>query len=144
MNIPASPATVITRISAFAAALLVSPAAAQSGGPYEITAWTTGAGATMSGGNYTLSGTVGQHDAGPAMGGGAFDLYGGFWPAAIAAEPCRADLAPPFGSLNFFDVAAFLGLFNANDPRADIAAPFGTINFFDLSTYIGWFNAGCP
>jgi hypothetical protein len=55
-----------------------------------------------------------------------------------------ADLAAPFGTLNFFDLSTYLGLFNAGDPAADLAAPFGTLNFFDLSAYLGVFNAGCP
>lgn len=59
-------------------------------------------------------------------------------------EPCLADLAAPFGSLNFFDVAAYIGLFNAGDPAADLAAPFGLVNFFDISEFIAQFNAGCP
>ncbi|MFK7883670.1 MAG: GC-type dockerin domain-anchored protein [Phycisphaerales bacterium] len=59
-------------------------------------------------------------------------------------EPCLVDLAAPFGSLNFFDVAAYVNLFNAGDPAADFAAPFGLINFFDISAFIAQFNAGCP
>jgi len=59
-------------------------------------------------------------------------------------EPCLADLAAPFGALNFFDVAAYITLFNAGDPAADFAAPFGLINFFDISAFITQFNAGCP
>lgn len=55
-----------------------------------------------------------------------------------------ADLAAPFGTLNFFDLSAYLALFNAGDPAADLAAPFGTLNFFDLSAYLSTFNAGCP
>ncbi len=55
-----------------------------------------------------------------------------------------ADLAEPFGVLNFFDISAYIGLYNAGDPAADVAAPFGTLNFFDISAYIGLFNAGCP
>ncbi len=58
--------------------------------------------------------------------------------------PCPADLAEPFGSLNFFDLAAYLALYNAEDPAADLAAPFGLINFFDLAAYLDAFNAGCP
>ncbi len=55
-----------------------------------------------------------------------------------------ADLAEPFGVLNFFDLAAYMALFNAGDPAADLAAPFGTLNFFDVASYLGQFNAGCP
>ena len=46
--------------------------------------WSTidGGGGTSSGGQYTLSGTIGQPDAG-AMSGGSFSLQGGFWPGII-------------------------------------------------------------
>jgi len=62
----------------------------------------------------------------------------------LPALPCPADLAAPFGALNFFDIAAFIGLFNAGDLTADFAAPFGSLNFFDVVEYITQFNAGCP
>jgi hypothetical protein len=39
----------------------------------------SGGGGTSTGGVYSLSGTVGQHDAGGPMTGGNFSLYGGFW-----------------------------------------------------------------
>ncbi len=55
-----------------------------------------------------------------------------------------ADLAEPFGTLNFFDLSAYLNLFNAGDPAADLAAPFGDLNFFDLAAYLAVFNQGCP
>jgi choice-of-anchor B domain-containing protein len=54
-----------------------------------------------------------------------------------------ADLAEPFGSLNFFDVSAFLGAFNAQDPSADLNGD-GSFNFFDVSDFLTEFNAGCP
>lgn len=57
---------------------------------------------------------------------------------------CVVDLAPPFGVLNFFDVAEFLNLFNAGSPLADIAEPFGVLNFFDVAAYIQRYNEGCP
>lgn len=57
---------------------------------------------------------------------------------------CPADLAEPFGSLNFFDLAAYLSLFQNNDAAADLAAPFGVLNFFDVSAYLASYNAGCP
>lgn len=58
--------------------------------------------------------------------------------------PCPADLAAPFGVLNFFDVSAFLSLYNAQSPQADLAAPFGTWNFFDVSAFLSSYGAGCP
>lgn len=60
------------------------------------------------------------------------------------AAACSADLAAPFGSLNFFDLAAYLALFNTSDPAADLAPPEGVLNFFDLSAYLGLYNTGCP
>lgn len=46
---------------------------------YAIPWWTVdGGGGTSAGGGYTLSGTVGQPDAG-VMTGGGYSLTGGFW-----------------------------------------------------------------
>jgi hypothetical protein len=58
-------------------------------------------------------------------------------------QPCPADLAPPAGVLDFFDIAAFLEAFSAHDDRADLAAPFGTFDFFDVIAYLDRFSAGC-
>ncbi len=43
--------------------------------------WSTidGGGGTSTGGVYSVSGTIGQPDAGPAMTGGNYSLTGGFW-----------------------------------------------------------------
>jgi hypothetical protein len=65
------------------------------------------------------------------------------WSRATGSD-CPADFAEPFGTLNFFDMAAFLAAFNAQDPAADLAAPFGEFNFFDIGRYVNLFNAGCP
>ncbi len=53
----------------------------QSGGGYDLS-WNTldGGGGTSAGGGFTLTGTVGQHDAGTsALTGGNYELNGGFW-----------------------------------------------------------------
>ncbi len=55
-----------------------------------------------------------------------------------------ADIAAPIGTLNIFDIQAYIGLYNAQDPVADLAAPFGTFNIFDLQAYINLYNTGCP
>lgn len=54
-----------------------------------------------------------------------------------------ADIAMPFGDLNFFDVSAFLGLFTAGDLAADFNDD-GLLNFFDVSEFLSAFSAGCP
>ncbi len=56
----------------------------------------------------------------------------------------RADLAHPFGVLDFFDIAAFLQLFSDNDPRADLAPPEGVFDFFDVAAFLDAFSQGCP
>lgn len=120
-----------------------STAAAQT---YQITSHTIDGGGTsnLSGGVFMLSGTIGQPDAGGPLVGGILELHGGFWPGVIGRPPCLADLAAPFGTLNFFDVATYISFYNAADPAADLAAPFGSFNFFDVAAFIGFYNAGCP
>ena len=48
--------------------------------PYSID-WhkVSGGGGTSTGGVYSVSGTIGQHDAGGPMTGGGYSLTGGFW-----------------------------------------------------------------
>lgn len=64
-----------------------------------------------------------------------------FSPTVLACS--GADLAVPVGTLNFFDIAAFLNLYTAQDPLADIAEPVGTLNIFDISAFVDIYNAGC-
>ncbi|MCH8508189.1 MAG: beta-lactamase family protein [Phycisphaerales bacterium] len=62
--------------------------------------------------------------------------------AAVDACACPADLTGD-GQVNFFDLAAYLDLYNAGDPAADLAPPFGVLNFFDVAAYLGLYNQGC-
>ncbi len=63
----------------------------------------------------------------------------------VAGGGCSpADLAEPFGSLDFSDVAAFLGAFGAMEPAADLAAPIGSFDFSDVAAFLAAFGAGCP
>lgn len=55
---------------------------------------------------------------------------------------CPADLSGD-GSLDFFDVSAFLSAFNSMDPAADFSGD-GMFDFFDVSQFLSAFNAGCP
>ena len=75
--------------------------------------------------------------------------YGGAVPEwdlnfRVTAAGCAADLAEPFGTLNIFDVTAFVAMYNAGSPSADLAEPFGVLNVFDISAYISLYGAGCP
>ncbi len=101
----------------------------------------------------TFDATGEHYTLGPAFGpnipGGDGYTYPPVQLGDIAVVPsaggkgCPADLAEPFGVLNFFDLAAYLSLFNAQDPSADLNDD-GLLNFFDLSIYLNLFNAGCP
>jgi hypothetical protein len=61
-------------------------------GQYTIDWFTLdGGGGTSSGGIYSVTGTVGQPDAG-LMNGGNFSLTGGFWGAVLAVAPVLPEL----------------------------------------------------
>ncbi len=65
--------------------------------------------------------------------------------AAIDDPGCNvADLAEPFGTLNFSDVFAYLVAFGDMDPVADLAEPVGVFNFSDVFAYLVAFGEGCP
>ena len=56
-------------------------------------------------------------------------------------SPCSAaDLVPPFHTLDFFDVAAFLADFAAG--QADLNGD-GAVDFFDVAAFLTAFAAGC-
>lgn len=57
---------------------------------------------------------------------------------------CAADLAEPFGDLDFSDVLAFLTAFGGMEPAADLAEPFGSFDFSDVLAFLSSFGAGCP
>jgi hypothetical protein len=61
-------------------AVLFTSLAFADGPGYDLS-WSTvdGGGGTLTGGGYTLMGTAGQPDAGPALEGGSYSLVGGFW-----------------------------------------------------------------
>lgn len=57
--------------------------------------------------------------------------------------PCSsADLAQPYGRLDFFDVQLFLQRFSAQHPSADLNQD-GAYNFFDVQIFLAAFSAGC-
>lgn len=124
-------------------AMTVGLAAAQAWGQqYEIP-WHTidGGGGTSAGGSFSLSGTIGQHDAGPTMTGGQFALTGGFWAGVAAVEPCVGDFNGD-GVANTLDVIAFLNAWAASDPKADINGD-GNVNTLDVIAFLNAWAAGC-
>ncbi|MEZ6242637.1 MAG: GC-type dockerin domain-anchored protein [Phycisphaerales bacterium] len=55
-----------------------------------------------------------------------------------------ADLAEPFGQLDFSDVVAFLTAFGNMEAGADLAEPFGQWDFSDVVEFLSQFGTGCP
>jgi hypothetical protein len=66
---------------------LVAPVSPVFGQSYSID-WNkvAGGGGTSTGGPYSVSGTIGQHDAGGPMTGGNYALTGGFWALFSVAQ----------------------------------------------------------
>lgn len=56
----------------------------------------------------------------------------------------EADLAEPYGELDFSDVVSFLTWFGSSLPGADLAPPFGVWDFSDVVAFLAAFGAGCP
>ncbi|MBX3321910.1 MAG: hypothetical protein KF757_02855 [Phycisphaeraceae bacterium] len=64
--------------------------------------------------------------------------------ALVGPVPCSpADFSTPYGTLDFFDVSAFLAAFSAQNPAADLNND-GNFDFFDVQIYLAAFAAGCP
>ena len=54
-----------------------------------------------------------------------------------------ADFAEPLGTLDFFDISAFLSLFGEQSPQADLNND-GKLDFFDVSDFLDAYAIGCP
>lgn len=131
-------------LTAVAAVLLSSSAAMAQ---YEINWYTIdcGGGSSSTGGNYSLGGTIGQHDAGQPMTGGQYSLTGGFWPGLMSTPGMVGDLNCD-GLVNNFDINAFVialsdpALYQELYPgcdrmNADINGD-GLVNNFDLDPFV--------
>ncbi len=82
MNIKKAIHSALLILAVSAGSVICVGAFAQSqGGDFEITKSTIDSGGgTSSGGDFSLTGTIGQHDANPQISsGGQFSLAGGFW-----------------------------------------------------------------
>jgi hypothetical protein len=71
------------RVLVIAVLLLVaSVASAANPGPYDLSWWTVdSSGGSSSGGDYALTGTLGQAEAGTTSSGSEYTVAGGFWGA---------------------------------------------------------------
>ncbi len=88
-------------------------------------------------------GTVSVEFFRPGAGGSGFDVTLPV-PSAAAGGCNGADIAEPFGQLDFSDVTAFLVAFSNMEAAADLALPIGQWDFSDVTAFLGLFGAGCP
>jgi hypothetical protein len=132
-------------ILAAAGALLASaPAMAQ----IASLTWRTidGGGETSTGGGYTLSGTIGQADAGTLSGFG-YEMLGGFWGGIGGSAQCypNCDGSTTVPVLTVLDFSCFLNRFFAGDPYAncDGSTTAPVLNVQDFGCFLNSFATGC-
>ena len=109
---------------------------------FDVTWYTIDGGGEMfcNGGNFELSGTIGQPDAG-AMTGGEFELVGGFWAItggdSPPCDPCDMNCD---AAVNAFDIEPFLDLlFGGGAPCAPCSGDVngdGNIDAFDIEPFL--------
>ncbi len=124
--------TAVMLAAIFGAALAV-------GQDYAVDWWTVDGGgdAGTTGGDYELSATIGQPDAGAVMTGGDFELVGGFWVAVtpVCLGDCNCD-----GVINFDDINALVAALSDPDgvcffPNIDMDFS-GVIDFDDINPFV--------
>ena len=113
--------------------LMAVPTFSQSGGDYVLN-WSTidGGGGTSRGGQYTLTGTIGQPDAAYSAG-GDYELLGGFWPGG------------PLCFVDFYTFARFAEqwLYDGPGLAADLHED-NTVNLLDLKVFVDEWLYNCP
>jgi hypothetical protein len=127
--------------------LALTAATAAFGQDFSISWFTIdGGGGTSTGGDFSLSGTIGQHDAGGPMTGGDFSLTGGFWAGTGSGgggcPACPADYNQD-GGIDGSDVEAFFtdweGGAGCGDTNQDGGIDGADVEFF----FSAWENGGC-
>ncbi|MBL9033088.1 MAG: hypothetical protein JNM80_15425 [Phycisphaerae bacterium] len=104
-----------------------------------------GGGGTSTGGGFTISGTIGQPDAGRGVG-GALECVGGFWSAQAGTCYANCDGSTVVPVLNVNDFSCFLNRFAAGDTRAncDGSTVAPVLNVNDFSCFLNQYAIGCP
>jgi hypothetical protein len=121
---------------------LVQPAVGQD---FDLSWWSIDCGGALltAGGNFELSGTFGQTDAG-IMSGGSFTLSGGFWPGVT--PPCIGDLDND-GAIGLGDLAILLSHFgqpSGASPGDGDSDSDGDVDLGDLAQLLAVFGTSCP
>ncbi len=147
--------TIRTTIS-MAAALWVLGMAGVSAADLALDWWTVDNGGDMwtSGGDFELSGTIGQPDAGITMTGGDYELTGGFWVSGVVGLVlCPGDTNCD-GRVTFADIDPFVealageSAWNQHHPNcpwlnADCSHD-GNVTFVDIDPFVARLGSTCP
>ena len=106
----------------------------------------SGDGNPNTGGEYELSGTIGQPDAGLVMTGGDLEVVGGFWPAGVEEPFCFGDLNGD-NAVNLTDLAQLLGnsgtISDATYEDGDLDGD-ADVDLADLGALLGVYGTACP
>ena len=109
--------------------------------------WTVDGGGEMwtTGGDFELSGTIGQPDASNAMTGGDFELAAGFWAGAAEDEFCFGDLDGD-GVIGLSDLAQLLSNYGTTSGAVyedgDLDAD-GDVDLADLAALLAVYGTVC-
>ena len=135
------PSTLI-RLASASLLTLAAPSLAQLS-----ISWSTidSGGGTSTGASTTLSGTIGQTDAG-VMTGGGYTLAGGFWTGSPGVCYANCDQSTTAPVLNVADFTCFLQKFAAGDAYAncDQSTQPPVLNVADFTCFLQRFAGGCP
>ena len=93
-----------------------------------------GGGGTSNGGNYVLSGTIGQADAAESQG-SSFIVAGGFWSGGIF---CLVDME------DFAKFAEYWLMTGTELPADLYADEYNIVNLDDLDVFLDWWLCVCP
>ena len=111
--------------------LIILFASAQAGGDYEISWYTIDdGGGTSTGGQYSLTGTIGQPDAAYSSA-GPYELLGGFWPGG------------PLCIVEFDDFAGFAEYWLDSSEGADLNKD-QALDFLDVQMLSDYWLTYCP
>jgi hypothetical protein len=130
---------------AVAVALIATAAAVAD--DFSIDWWTVdgGGAAWTTGGDFELSATIGQADAGITLTGGDFELVGGFWAGALEPEFCFGDLDGD-RDVDLADLAQLLASYGttsgATYEDGDLDGD-GDVDLSDLAALLGVYGTTC-